>query len=158
MDTASDIDVGAQSNLVKSLLIVAKLSRAHIDLAVRETDLKAGQDELLCVLREDKALTVSVVADLLGIRCSTVSKMVDRLAAKGLVKRCSIPNDFRKTGVHLTPAGALKQIEVREAWQRLERYLCGEMSAEEIEGLHASLVSLDERIKTLRRKKETGEI
>ncbi|MCC4298463.1 MarR family winged helix-turn-helix transcriptional regulator [Aurantimonas coralicida] len=156
MDQASETtpaDTGYQT--VAELLSVAKLTRAHVDIALRVADLRPGQDEVICALRIDAAMTNSEVADRLHIRSSTVSKMTDKLVTKGLVERTPLESDHRKIALALTPAGAETQALVREIWNGVEENLFGDLSASDTEEIREGLKLLDrllrERVAQFRR-------
>ncbi|MEP0510229.1 MAG: MarR family winged helix-turn-helix transcriptional regulator [Aurantimonas coralicida] len=156
MDQASETtpaDTGYQT--VAELLYVAKLTRAHVDIALRVADLRVGQDELICALKVDAAMTNAEVADHLNIRSSTVSKTTDKLVAKGLVERVPLESDHRMIALSLTPAGAETQALVREIWNGVEENLFGDLSASETEEIREGLKLLDrllrERVAQFRR-------
>ena len=132
---------------VAELLYVAKLTRAHVDIALRVADLRPGQDEVICALSTEAPMTNSEVADHLRIRSSTVSKMTDKLVAKGLVERTPLESDHRKIALALTPAGAEMQALVREIWCGVEETLFGELSASETEEIRTGLELLDSRLR-----------
>ncbi|MBC6718763.1 winged helix-turn-helix transcriptional regulator [Aurantimonas sp. DM33-3] len=133
--------------IVEELLRVAKLTRAHVDIALRVADLHPGQDEMICVLTTKPIMTVSEIADLLNIRSSTVSKTTDRLVAKGLVKRVPVELDHRKTALVLTEAGVETQALVREIWRGVEENLFGDLSASEKDEIREGLELLDSRLR-----------
>ncbi|MBC6716893.1 MarR family transcriptional regulator [Aurantimonas sp. DM33-3] len=132
---------------VAELLQVAKLTRAHVDIALRVADLRPGQDEVLCALETDTGMTNSEVADRLRIRSSTVSKTTDKLVAKGFVERVPLESDHRMVALALTPAGAETQELVREIWRGVEENLFGDLSASETEEIREGLELLDSRLR-----------
>ncbi len=70
---------------------------------------------------------MSVLADKLDVRPSTISKMLDRLAHKELIERISDRRDHRKTLVRLTGAGVEAQAEIRLIWADVGRKVASEM-------------------------------
>ncbi|KQT50201.1 hypothetical protein ASG43_21850 [Aureimonas sp. Leaf454] len=92
-------------NLVPFLLSVSKSTRALTGIKLAELGFHNGQDELLLALDEEAPVSVSHVADELAVRPSTISKMIDRLVAKGLVERAGDHRDARRTMVRITPRG-----------------------------------------------------
>ena len=148
MDQASETtpaDAGYQT--VAELLYVAKLTRAHVDIALRVADLRPGQDELICALKTDAAITNSEVADRLRIRSSTVSKMTDKLVAKGFIERVPLESDHRMIALSLTPAGVETQALVREIWCGVEENLFGDLSSSETTEIREGLQLLDDRLR-----------
>ncbi|MEF2554033.1 MarR family transcriptional regulator [Aurantimonas sp. A2-1-M11] len=141
----------ASVHTVVEMLRVAKLTRQYMQLAVWEAGLHAGQDELLDVLA-DTPLSFSAVADQVGIRSATLSKMIDRMVEKGLVERVKSLDDRRKMDVVLTPEGAEVQRLVRAIWERTEREVFGELSSSEIQQTLESLTTLHSQLKVRLRR------
>ncbi|MCD2470415.1 MarR family transcriptional regulator [Jiella sp. MQZ9-1] len=125
--------------IVPSLLSIAKSTRAFLTILLAEIDLHPGQDQLIDRLEIENPVNVSALADLLAVRPSTVSKMLDRLIERGLVSRSSNARDARRTMVHLTPQGLETQQKIREVWSKLEADLTAALSSEEIALLDTSL-------------------
>lgn len=147
MDTNTEITLdhepvtGADQSMVivPSLLSIAKSTRAFLALLLAEVGLHPGQDQLLDRLDPANPASVSMLADQLSVRPSTISKMLDRLIDRGLVARSSNSRDARQTMVQLTPAGQEAQIAVREIWQRLEAELVASISPQDLPTLHRTL-------------------
>ncbi len=144
----------SQPILVPSLLSIAKSTRAFLTILLAEIELHPGQDQLLDRLEADNPVNVSTLADLLAVRPSTVSKMLDRLIERGLVSRSANARDARRTMVHLTPAGLEAQRQVREIWLKLETDLTTALTPEDIAALDHSLYRagdiLAQRLRRLR--------
>ena len=73
----------------------------------REHGLPLGSYEVLLQLAdaEDHSLRMGELADHLLLSRSGLTRLVDRLATRGLVERHSCPSDRRGTYARLTPAG-----------------------------------------------------
>ena len=73
----------------------------------REHGLPLGSYEVLLLLSEapEMSLRMGALADGLLLSRSGLTRLVDRLAARGLVERHSCPDDRRGTFARLTPAG-----------------------------------------------------
>lgn len=69
-------------------------------------DASQGQGKLLLLLSESPGKSQKELALLLGMRPQSVSELIGKLAAKGLVKRMKSPDDARITLVSLTEEGA----------------------------------------------------
>lgn len=102
------------------LLQAARAYRARAAKLLSRVGLYPGQDSLLKLLDERGALTMGEAAAALGIQPPTVTKMVNRLAAAGLVKTDGVSSDRRKTSVALTPAAKAKIREIEAIWIELE--------------------------------------
>ncbi|MAY29429.1 MAG: transcriptional regulator [Aurantimonas sp.] len=139
MDVTSEIGSATNGNTVKELLLVAKMTRAYVEIALRDADLRHGQDEFLNVLTVEPMLSTSDIASKLDISTSTVSKMTDVLSGKGLVERVPNDADHRKTLVVLTPLGLEMQTLVRKIWRGVEENLSGELTPAETAELREGL-------------------
>lgn len=64
------------------------------------------QASILDHLEIEKPITLSKLADHLGIGLSAMSIQVGRLVQKGYIRRNTVRGDCRKSGLTLTPAGA----------------------------------------------------
>ncbi|HTW20640.1 MAG TPA: MarR family transcriptional regulator [Mycobacteriales bacterium] len=85
-------------------------SRALLAVAVRSLGavgdgLTLVQYRALIVLHYRGAQRVVDMAELLGVNSSTVTRLVERLTRKGLVRRVEDPADRRTTRLVITPAG-----------------------------------------------------
>ena len=64
---------------------------------------------------------MSQLAQVLAVQPPTVTKMITRLAAQGLVRRVASETDGRLARVHLTEEGVARIEEIDVAWKRLEK-------------------------------------
>jgi len=93
--------------------------------------LHPGQEILLMHLCDCDGLMHSEIAQLLDVTPATVSKIVDRMEASGLVRRQTDADDQRVSHVYLSADGR-KLIEPSElVWGELERESFVNMTAEE---------------------------
>lgn len=83
-----------------SFTVMAVLSRI-----AAENDISLTQGRVLGILR-DRRLRMSVLADHLGLERSTLSGLIDRAVARGLVARVPNSDDGRAIDVVLTAEGA----------------------------------------------------
>ncbi len=86
---------------------LAQTGFATVGLLTRlaaDHDLSLTQVRVLAILR-DRRLRMSDLADHLGLERSTLSGLVDRAEARGLLRRVSCAEDRRAVEVELTPAG-----------------------------------------------------
>ena len=134
---------GDEPGLVSSLFSISKSTRAFLALLLSEIGLHPGQDQLLARLEMGRPVSVSALADLLAVRPSTVSKMLDRLIEKGLVRRSSSDGDARRTMVLLTETGKDMQICVHALWRRLEVELVSAMPSTEHQKLAEALTQVE---------------
>lgn len=77
--------------------------------AARAAGLAPQQHQLLLALRGltgGREATISNLAERLVLRHNSTVELVNRMAARGLVRRMRAPDDHRQVLVHITPRGA----------------------------------------------------
>lgn len=146
-------EIAAESaGMAGSLLSISKSTRAFLSLLLADIGLYPGQDHLLERLELDRPVSVSVLAEQLSVRPSTVSKMLDRLIEKNLVRRLNFEGDARRTMVHLTEAGEEMRGRIRTVWGRFESELSGNLSDEDRRRLATALTEVDAILSTRLRR------
>ena len=103
------------------LLQAAKAQRARAGTHLMRAGLHPGQELVLKVLADSDGRTMSQLALALGVQPPTVTKMVTRLSAQGLVRRQISDTDGRLARVFLTDEGRDRIEAVDKAWKRLEK-------------------------------------
>jgi DNA-binding MarR family transcriptional regulator len=78
----------------------------HFGAAVAELNLAPTQAMALHELEIDQSISMRELAQRLKSDPSSITGLVDRLEARGLVERRAHPRDRRVTGLALTPDGA----------------------------------------------------
>lgn len=99
----------------------AKAHRTRSGGHLSRIGLHPGQEFVLKALAETDGQTMSELATALGVQPPTVTKMISRLAAHGLVERQSSETDGRLARVFLTDEGRSRIADVDKAWKRLEK-------------------------------------
>ncbi|WP_033324868.1 MarR family winged helix-turn-helix transcriptional regulator [Actinomadura atramentaria] len=99
---ATDVDEVTAALLTASRLLVAISARS---LAAVDDAVTPPQFRLLVGLSTLGPAKLVALADLLGVNPSTAMRMVDRLAAAGLVTRRASPQSRREVRVELAAAG-----------------------------------------------------
>jgi len=85
----------------------------RLEPALKRVDLDVSRWRVLMSLQQDKATSVSEIAELAIVKLPTMTKIVQRMQADGLVTCEARPSDGRVTEVSLTERGiAAKQ----DAW------------------------------------------
>ena len=108
---------------------VARLMRTTYDRRVRELGLTRSQWWVLTLLFRNDGVTQSELAELLEIERPTLGRLLDRLEAKGWVRREHDSRDRRAWRVHLTDA-------VEPAMRKL-RKVASELRSDALAGLSA---------------------
>jgi MarR family transcriptional regulator, transcriptional regulator for hemolysin len=104
----------SDTDLLILLHDVARLVRTLADRRARAHGMTRAQWMILFRLRRRDGMTQRELAEILEVEPITVGRLVDRLEAHGMVKRCADPADRRVWRLHLTPAAAPVLAEIDE--------------------------------------------
>ncbi len=99
----------------------ARAYRTRAGVYLGRIGLHPGQEAVLKALAETDGLAMSDLAHALGVQPPTVTKMISRLSAQGLVVRKASTSDGRQALVHLTDDGKERIEAVDQSWKRLEK-------------------------------------
>jgi MarR family transcriptional regulator, organic hydroperoxide resistance regulator len=121
--------------------------RRRIDLELRGLGLHVGQDQVLFRLWRKEGLSQAQLGERLGCEAPTVTNMVRRMEASGLVERRVDCDDARVVRVYLTDRGRRLEAPVREVWGRIEKSLLDGLNAEEQFLFHRLLVQARQNLK-----------
>lgn len=102
------------------LLQAARAYRVRSAKLLSRVGLYPGQDALLKLLDEHGRMTMGEAATALSIQPPTVTKMVNRLSAAGLVQTEVVDKDRRKICITMTSAAQEKIDEIDAIWRDLE--------------------------------------
>lgn len=99
-------DAGAM-RLATSIMRVQQLVLASLDAAVKPFGITFARYEVLVLLSFSRAghLPLSLIGERLMVHPTSVTNLIDRLEAQGLVTRTTDAADRRRTLAALTPAG-----------------------------------------------------
>ena len=103
-----------------ALAKACKAHRTEVGAALAELGLHVGQEMVLLELWREDGLRGGELASRLGVEPPTVSRMLGRLQACGLLERRRDPEDARSFRVFLTPKGRELEGPVEDLWQRVE--------------------------------------
>ena len=118
-----------KQNTSFTLAKVCKAHRANVGALLAEHGLHVGQEMVLVELWQDDGLRGGELAVRLGVEPPTVTKMLRRLEACGLVERRPDQADARSFRVYLTPEGLALEEPVARCWRRAEEAALAGMSA-----------------------------
>lgn len=110
-----------RKSVVFRLTQVAKANRVRAGSHLNRLGLYPGQEFVLKSLAEEDGQTMSQLALALAVQPPTVTKMVTRLAAHGLVIRQASETDGRLARVLLTEQGRELVKDIDKLWKRLEK-------------------------------------
>ena len=93
---------------------VARLLRKRFEQVSRESGLIRSQWQALAYLAQHEGINQSGLAEFLDLEPITLSRILDKLEAGGLIERHPHPSDRRVWILRLAPAGRLKLMQARE--------------------------------------------
>ena len=99
---------------------ICHLHRSRARQLFHAIGLHRGQPLVLLALWEQEGLTQSDLAERLGIKPATVTKMLQRMEKAGFIQREPDAGDQRVSRVHLTPAGRAVRRDVEAVWKTME--------------------------------------
>ena len=111
---------GMDHRVTFELLQAARAYRVRSAKLLSRVGLYPGQDALLKLLADNGNMTMGEAASALSIQPPTVTKMVNRLSAAGLVRTEVVDRDRRKISISMTDAARNKIEEIDAIWAELE--------------------------------------
>ena len=112
---------------------VARLLRKRFEQFSRESGLTRSQWQALAYLAQNEGINQSGLAELLDVEPITLSRILDKLEACGLIERHPHRSDRRVWILRLSPAGELKLVHARKLGEIARREALTGLS--EAEGL-----------------------
>jgi len=100
--------------------------------SLRRIGMDVPRWRVLMILHEHDPASVSTLADLAVIKLSTMTRIVQRMQAEGLVTCNPRATDARVTEVRLTPAGSHAMEQVRGQASRIFRHAFNGVSDKEL--------------------------
>jgi DNA-binding MarR family transcriptional regulator len=112
---------------VTSVMRVQQIIQSTVDAALKPHGLTFARFEALVLLTFSRrgSLPMRVMGERLQLHPTSVTNIVDRLEADGLVKRTPHPTDRRTTLVEITPAGRDLCDAATKAVDEVNLGLCG---------------------------------
>jgi len=124
----------------ETLLRLMAVGREHSGVTVMfhsavaaKQGLNPSEEKTLDLLERQGPLTAKDLAELTGLAPASVTGMVDRLEAKGFVRRLKHPTDKRRVLVELNREKIAELFVFFEDWARDIVKACEEFSTEELE-------------------------
>jgi DNA-binding MarR family transcriptional regulator len=121
---------------------VSRLMRTAYDRRVRKLGLTRSQWWVLTQLFRNPGVNQSELAEILEVQKPTLGRLLDRMEAKGWVRREQDATDRRAWRVHLTQAADPAMRELREAAAELRRDALAGLSAAERERFVDTLLAI----------------
>ena len=120
-------------------LLVRAAGRYSLDMgnALKSSGMDLMSWRALMTVNEESPSSVSEIAERSVTRLSTMTRVVQRLEKKKMVKLSRRPSDARVTEVRLTPRGRQALEAVRGVASRIYNQAVGRLSAAQIETLNS---------------------
>jgi DNA-binding MarR family transcriptional regulator len=116
----------------------------HLEGQTRTLGVSAAEGHLLTYLRSYGPVPVGELVRVFGLKRSTMTSMLDRLEADGLLRREANPEDGRSFLVQLSPAGAELTQQLHRCLQELEKAIRRRVGPGEIAGFRAVMEAIGE--------------
>jgi DNA-binding MarR family transcriptional regulator len=106
---------------ISNLLIqICKFRRNKSNVLLAEAGIHSGQDILLYYLSIEDGQTVSALVEKMCIQHATISNMIDRMEAAGMIRKKKDSADKRISRVYVTPKGKEAITRIGLIWQTME--------------------------------------
>ena len=133
-------------DLFAQLAATARYSRTLLSRQLLSCGLYAGQDAVILALDADDGMSLSAIAEQLGVRAPTMTKTVNRLAAQGFVDKRESTVDARLSHVYLTDSGRDAVARVRKALRKSQRVATADLSGKDLKSLMKLLKKVERNI------------
>lgn len=110
-----------RKSVTHRLVQAARVHRTRAAVHLGRIGLHPGQEAVLKALAERDGQSMSELAAELAVQPPTVTKMISRLGAQGLLTRQTSSADGRLARVFLTDAGRERAGAVDAVWKRVEK-------------------------------------
>lgn len=115
----------------------------HLDSALGDLGVSQGEAHVLFALAAGPA-PVARLAEVVGVKRSTLTNILDRLESKRLARREINPADRRSFVVRPTPAGRRAARKIADAFAAVDAKLAQETTGHERRSFHSVLAKLEE--------------
>jgi MarR family transcriptional regulator for hemolysin len=136
-------------------VLVARRWRSALDDSLAKAGLSdATWAPLIHIGRSGGGLSQKELAARIGIDGSSLVRLLDILAAKGLTERRQDPDDRRSNLLFLTPAGRASLDHIQRVLTGIEADMLADFDDADMDMLTDVLERLDARIRSLRHKED----
>ena len=127
---------------------VARLLRTYADQRARQLGMTRAQWAVLARLEHNEGLKQTELAEMLDLQPITLTRLVDRLCASGLIERRADPADRRVKRLFLTPQARPLMDRLADLGHDLMGSVLEGFDAKAIERMIAELAGVKENLKT----------
>lgn len=123
------------------LLLINNTIKETINQALKPFDISMQQYNVLRILRGQKGepANLSTINERMINKMSNTTRLVDKLIAKGLVKRAICETNRRKVEIIITKAGLIALEKMQEAVENAEKSLLANFEENELNKLNLLL-------------------
>ncbi len=136
---------------------VARLLRTHADQRAGQFGMTRAQWAVLARLESNEGLKQSELADMLDLQPITLTRLVDRLCANGLIERRPDPDDRRAKRLYLTAQARPLMDRLAELGQDMMKAVLDGFDLATIERMILELSHAKENLKGAIANKPTGQ-
>lgn len=127
--------------------------RTHADQRARRLGITRAQWAVMARLEQSEGLKQSELAELLDLQPITLTRLIDRLCANGMVERRADPNDRRAKRLHLTPLARPLMDRLAELGQEMMKTVLDGFDLATVERMILELSHTKENLKEAIAKK-----
>ncbi len=138
------------SDVLVLLYDVARHMRTYADQMARAHGMTRAQWVILARLERQPDLSQNELAALAEVTPMTIARLIDRLEALGLVKRCMDPKDRRIWRLRLTAAAASLLGEIKEMRAKLHAVMTKGIGPAVLDSMAAGLRQMKENVSSQR--------
>ena len=125
---------------------LAAAFRTEVDRELRDLDLTRRQVGMLHFIHRAGRVTASELTRSIGVDSTAVTRMIDRLEAKGLVSRSKDPDDGRRHIIELTTAARRVMPKLSRKAHKVEGSFEEGIAPEDIATFHSVLMRMLENV------------
>jgi MarR family transcriptional regulator, transcriptional regulator for hemolysin len=138
------------SDVLVLLYDVARHMRTYADQMARAHGMTRAQWVILARLERQPDLSQNELAALAEVTPMTIARLIDRLEALGLVKRCVDPKDRRIWRLRLTPQAAPLLDEIKQMRAKLHAVMTKEIDPAVLDTMGLGLRQMKENVSSQR--------
>jgi DNA-binding MarR family transcriptional regulator len=135
-----------ETGLLVQMRAVGRAIRREVAARAEALDLTPAQLHVLWLLWQEDGVLTSRLADASGPDLGTITGLLDRLEAKGLIRRERCAEDRRAVRVHLTPAGRRLEAPVGRILAEVDALALAGLGRAEVARLRKSLERIGENL------------
>ena len=138
------------SDVLVLLYDVARHMRTYADQMARAHGMTRAQWVILARLERQPDLSQNELAALAEVTPMTIARLIDRLEALGLVKRCVDPKDRRIWRLRLTPQAAPLLAEIKQMRAKLHAVVTKGIDPAVLDNMALGLRQMKENVSSQR--------